>query len=127
MGILESTFSSESNISGMPLMVSCGCEEGYDLFAVQQKVIAQSPFCKKVQKYVSFRNDHFYNSLVFLQKFTICSGSDIGIYRASKETRETWLCVGFVVGLFCTACVGGFIFALVDRCFSPPTISFSSI
>lgn len=47
VGILESTFSSESNICGMPLMVSCGCEEGYDLFAVQQKVIAQSPFCKK--------------------------------------------------------------------------------
>lgn len=30
------------------------------------------PLLQKVQKYVSSRNDHFYNSLVFLQKFTIC-------------------------------------------------------
>ena len=30
------------------------------------------------------------------------------IYRASKGSQETWLCVGVAVGLFCVVCVGGF-------------------
>lgn len=89
-------------------------------FAVQQKVLAQRPFCK-VHKYINLKNCNFYNSLAFLQNFTICYGSDTqGKQGAPRAGALCWHRCRLVL---CNLCQW-VLFALLYCCFPPPTISF---